>query len=134
MKTTDLSAILLLPLCGVAATISPAAAQKSNAPGVTATEIKIGQTMPYSGPASACGAVGRAEIAYFRMINEQGGINGRKINLISLDDAFSPPKTVEQTRRLIEKEGAAFILEASGQAISRCGGISTTSTSPKYLF
>jgi branched-chain amino acid transport system substrate-binding protein len=114
MKTTDLLAILLLSLCGVAMTISPAAAQKSNAPGVTATEIKIGQTMPYSGPASAWGTVGRAELAYFKMINEQGGINGRKINLISLDDAFSPPKTVEQTRRLIEKEGVSIIFGSLG--------------------
>jgi len=94
--------------------VSPALAQKKYAPGVTDTEIKIGQTMPYSGPASAWGAVGLAELAYFKMINEQGGINGRKINLISLDDAFSPPKTVEQTRRLVEEEGVAFIFGSLG--------------------
>jgi branched-chain amino acid transport system substrate-binding protein len=81
---------------------------------VTDTEIKIGQTMPYSGPASAWGTVGRAELAYFKMINDQGGINGRKIKLISLDDAFSPPKTVEQTRKLIEEEGVTIIFGSMG--------------------
>ena len=73
----------------------------ADAPGVTDTEIKIGQTMPYSGPVSAYGIIGRTEAAYFQMINEQGGVNGRKLNLISLDDAYSPPKTVEQIRRLV---------------------------------
>ena len=67
-------------------------------PGASDTEIKIGNTMPYSGPASAYGAIGKAEAAYFNMINEQGGINGRKINFISRDDGYSPPKTVEQVR------------------------------------
>jgi branched-chain amino acid transport system substrate-binding protein len=105
---------VLISLCIVAVTSSTVAAQKSNAPGVTDTEIKVGQTMPYSGLASAWGAVGRAELAYFKMINEQGGINGRKINLISLDDAFSPPKTVEQTRRLIEQEGVSIIFGSLG--------------------
>ena len=75
---------------------------RAETPGITETEIKIGQTMPYSGPASAYGVIGRAETAYFKMINEQGGVNGRKINLISLDDGYSPPKTVEQVRRLVE--------------------------------
>jgi branched-chain amino acid transport system substrate-binding protein len=74
-------------------------ARAENAPGVTDTEIKIGQTIPYSGPASAFGSIGRAEAAYFKMINDQGGVSGRKINFISLDDAYSPPKTVEQVRR-----------------------------------
>jgi branched-chain amino acid transport system substrate-binding protein len=91
-----------------------ATAEKKYGPGVTDTEIKVGQTMPYSGPASAWGTVGRAELAYFRMINDKGGINGRKINLISLDDAFSPPKTVEQTRRLVEQENVAFIFGSLG--------------------
>jgi branched-chain amino acid transport system substrate-binding protein len=85
-----------------------------NAPGVTDTEIKIGQTMPYSGPASAYGVIGKAEAAYFKMINEQGGINGRKINLLSLDDGYSPPKTVEQIRRLVEQEQVAFIFQSLG--------------------
>jgi branched-chain amino acid transport system substrate-binding protein len=108
------SAAVFLSICSALVTVSPVLAQKGNAPGVTATEIKIGQTMPYSGPASAWGAVGRAELAYFKMINEQGGINGRKINLISLDDAFSPPKAVEQTRRLIEQEGVSIIFGSLG--------------------
>jgi branched-chain amino acid transport system substrate-binding protein len=94
--------------------VSPALAQKKYGPGVTDAEIKIGQTMPYSGPASAWGTVGLAELAYFKMINEQGGVAGRKIKLISLDDAFSPPKTVEQTRRLVEQEGVALIFGSLG--------------------
>ncbi|MFZ2105262.1 MAG: ABC transporter substrate-binding protein [Roseiarcus sp.] len=89
-------------------------ARAENAPGVTDTEIKLGQTMPYSGPASAYGVIGRAEAAYFKAINDAGGINGRKINLISLDDGYSPPKTVEQTRYLIEHERVAFIFGSLG--------------------
>ena len=73
-------------------------------PEVSDTEIKIGNTMPYSGPASSYGAVGQSDAAYFAMINERGGINGRKINFISRDDGYSPPKTVEQVRRLIEQD------------------------------
>ena len=91
---------------------SPAYA--ANAPGVTDTEIKIGQTMPYSGPASAYATIGKVEEAYFKMINDNGGVNGRKINLISLDDGYNPPKTVEQTRRLVEQEGVAFIFGSLG--------------------
>jgi len=90
------------------------AARAENAPGVTDTEIKIGQTMPHSGPVSAYGVIGRTEAAYFKMINEQGGVNGRKINLISLDDAYSPPKTVEQVRRLVEQERVAFLFNTLG--------------------
>ena len=92
------------------------AARAENAPGVTDTEIKIGQTIPYSGPASAFGVIGRTEAAYFKMINDQGGINGRKINFISLDDAYSPPKTVEQVRRLVEQEHVAFLANTLGTA------------------
>ncbi|HWG79937.1 MAG TPA: ABC transporter substrate-binding protein [Stellaceae bacterium] len=92
----------------------PAAAQKKYAPGVTDTEIKIGQTMPYSGPASSYGTIGRAEAAYFAMINEKGGVNGRKINLISLDDGYSPPRTVEQVRKLVEQDGVAFTFNTLG--------------------
>jgi branched-chain amino acid transport system substrate-binding protein len=95
---------------------SASSARADNAPGVTDTEIKIGQTMPYSGPASAYGVIGRTEAAYFKMINEQGGINGRKINFISLDDAYSPPKTVEQVRRLVEDEKVAFTFQTLGTA------------------
>ncbi len=92
----------VLPL--VAALATPAAAQKKYDIGATDTEIKIGQTIPLSGPASAYGAIGKVQAAYIRMINEQGGINGRKINLIQYDDAYSPPKTVEQVRKLIESD------------------------------
>ena len=87
---------------------------RADTPGVTDQEIKIGQTMPYSGPASAYGVIGRTETAYFKMINEQGGVNGRKINLISLDDGYSPPKTVEQARRLVEQEQVAFLFNTLG--------------------
>jgi branched-chain amino acid transport system substrate-binding protein len=95
---------------------SAGSARADNTPGVTDTEIKIGQTMPYSGPASAYGVIGRTEAAYFKMINDQGGINGRKINFISLDDAYSPPKTVEQVRRLVEDEKVAFLFQTLGTA------------------
>src|SRR6202158_5973696 len=89
-------------------------ARADNAPGVTDAEIKIGQTMPYSGPASAYGVIGRADTAYFKMINEMGGVNGRKINLISLDDGYSPPKIVQQVRRLVEEEKVAFLFNTLG--------------------
>ena len=77
-------------------------------PGASDTEIKIGNTMPYSGPASAYGTIGKSEAAYFAMINDQGGINGRKINFISRDDGYSPPKTVEQVRKLVEQDQVLF--------------------------
>ena len=86
------------------------------APGVTDSEIKIGNTMPYSGPASGYAAIGRAETLYFRMLNEQGGINGRRINFITYDDAASPPKTVEQVRRLVEQDEVAFLFNMLGTA------------------
>ena len=92
----------------------PAAAEKKYSPGATDTEIKIGQTMPYSGPASAYGAFGKAEAAYFAMINDHGGVNGRRINLISLDDGYSPPKTVEQTRKLVEQDEVLLIFQSAG--------------------
>ncbi|MFC0283156.1 ABC transporter substrate-binding protein [Camelimonas abortus] len=88
----------------------------SGAPGVTDTEIRLGQTMPYSGPAAAWSAIGRTEAAYYRMINDQGGVNGRRINLISLDDAYSPPKTVEATRRLVEQDEVFAIVGSLGTA------------------
>jgi ABC-type branched-subunit amino acid transport system substrate-binding protein len=84
--------------------------------GVSDTEIKLGTTSPYSGPASSFGAYGVAQAAYFAMLNEQGGINGRKVNLISLDDAYSPPKTIEQTRRLVEADGVLAIAGPLGTA------------------
>jgi branched-chain amino acid transport system substrate-binding protein len=95
---------------------APAGAMSAEMRGVTATEIKIGQTMPYSGPVSAFGALGKGEVGYFRMINERGGVNGRKINLISLDDSYAPPKTVEQTRRLVESDEVALIFSSIGTA------------------
>jgi branched-chain amino acid transport system substrate-binding protein len=99
---------------GFAATA--ASAQKQYGPGVTDTEIKIGTTTPYSGPASAYAAGAVSATAYFAMINDQGGVNGRKINYISLDDAYSPPKTVEQIRRLIESEEVLFLVNPVGTA------------------
>ena len=83
-------------------------------PGVSDTEIKIGNTMPYSGPASAYGAIRKAETAYFNMINEQGGINGRKINFVTRDDGYSPPKTVEVVRKLVEEDQVLFIFNPLG--------------------
>src|SRR5271155_510743 len=83
-------------------------------PGASDSEIKIGNTMPYSGPASAYGAIGKAETAYFNMLNEQGGINGRKINYISRDDGYSPPKTVEQVRQLVEQDQVLLIFNPLG--------------------
>jgi branched-chain amino acid transport system substrate-binding protein len=94
----------------------PAVPMAAEMRGVTATEIKIGQTMPYSGPVSAFGALGKGEVGYFKMLNERGGINGRKINLISLDDSYAPPKTVEQTRRLVESDEVALIFSSIGTA------------------
>jgi branched-chain amino acid transport system substrate-binding protein len=93
---------------------TPAIAQTKQTPGVTGTELLIGQTMPYSGPASSYAPIGKVEVAYIDMINSQGGINGRKIKLLSLDDGYSPPKTVEQTRKLVEEEGVACIFQQLG--------------------
>ncbi|MFT0876703.1 ABC transporter substrate-binding protein [Rhodopseudomonas sp. G2_2311] len=92
------------------------AASAEDQPGITQTEIRIGQTMPYSGPVSAFGILGKGELAYFKMVNDRGGINGRKINLISLDDGYVPPKTVEQTRRLVESDEVSFIFSTMGTA------------------
>jgi ABC-type branched-subunit amino acid transport system substrate-binding protein len=89
-------------------------ARADNAPGVTDTEILFGQTMPYSGPASSYGTIGHAEAAYFKMINDQGGIDGRKLNFQSLDDGYVPPRTVELTRRLVEQDKVAFIFGPLG--------------------
>ena len=83
-------------------------------PGASDAEVKIGNTMPYSGPASAYGIIGKTEAAYFTMINEQGGINGRKINFISRDDGYSPPKTVEVVRRMVEEDQVLFLFSTLG--------------------
>ena len=98
----------------ISATSAAHAADKKYGPGVTDTEIKLGQTSPYSGPASAYSVIAKTQLAYFKMINDQGGINGRKVNLISIDDAYSPAKTVEQTRKLVEQEEVAAILNPLG--------------------
>jgi branched-chain amino acid transport system substrate-binding protein len=101
----------------VAAGWAPALSQqKAYGPGVSDTEIKIGQTMPYSGPVSAFAAFGKVQAAYFDMINQGGGIRGRKIKFLSLDDGFSPPKTVEMTRRLVENEQVLFVFGSAGTA------------------
>jgi len=98
----------------LAASQGSAFAQKKYDTGATDTEIKIGNIMPYSGPASALGVIGRTEVAYFRKINAEGGINGRKIRFISYDDASSPPKAVEQARKLVENEGVLLIFQSLG--------------------
>ena len=95
-------------------TTAATAAEKTYGTGVSDTEIKLGQTSPYSGPASAYSVIAKTQLAYFRMINDKGGVNGRKINMISLDDAYSPAKTVEQTRKLVEQEEVAVILNPLG--------------------
>jgi branched-chain amino acid transport system substrate-binding protein len=108
IKTTFAVAALGLALA------MPALAQKKYDPGASDTEIKIGNTIPYSGPASAYGTIGKVEAAYFKMINEQGGVNGRKIDYISLDDGYSPPKAVEMVRRLVEQDEVLFLLGTLG--------------------
>ena len=101
-------------LAVLAATSSGALAQKKYDIGATDTEIKIGNIMPYSGPASAYGVIGKTEEAYFRKINAEGGINGRKINFVSYDDGYSPPKTVEQARKLVESDEVLLIFNSLG--------------------
>ena len=109
-KTLALSGLI------AAAVAVPAAAQKKYDTGVSDTEIRIGNIMPYSGPASAYGIIGKTMSAYFRMINDSGGVNGRKINFISYDDAYSPPKTVEQARKLVESDEVFLIFASLGTA------------------
>jgi len=110
--TTMLSRLVLSVLVALVAFVVPATA--ADTPGVTATEIKIGHTNPYSGPASAYGTIGKVITAYFKKINDEGGINGRKINFISVDDSYSPPKTVEMVRRLVEQDQVAFVFNTLG--------------------
>ena len=105
---------------------SPALAQKKYDTGASDTEIKIGQTAPFSGPASAYATIAKAQAAYIKMINDQGGINGRKINLIQYDDAYSPPKTVEQVRKLVESDEVLLTFQMLGTpATPPCRNIST---------
>src|SRR4051794_17792154 len=115
------SNLALAALLSLAAWTSASAEQ----PGITETEIKFGNIMPYSGPASALSVTGKAFAGYFDLVNEKGGVNGRKLNMISLDDGFSPPKTVEATRRLVENDGVAFMFGTMGTAPS--------SATAKYL-
>jgi branched-chain amino acid transport system substrate-binding protein len=112
MKSSAMVALTAFTVLAAA----PANAQKKYDPGVSDSEIMIGQTMPFSGPASAYAAIGNAEAAYFRMINDQGGINGRKINLIAYDDSYNPAKTVEQTRKLVESDGVLLMFGSLGTA------------------
>ncbi|MCB1545309.1 MAG: ABC transporter substrate-binding protein [Methylobacteriaceae bacterium] len=111
MKSMKLALATVFASAGLA---TAAFAEKAYGPGVTDTEIKIGNIMPYSGPASAYGIIGKTQAAYFKMINDQGGINGRKINFISYDDAYSPPKTVEQARKLVESDNVLLIFSPLG--------------------
>ena len=103
----------------------PAFAQKKYDAGVTDSEIKLGHTAFYTGPASSYGTIGKAMAAYYRMVNDQGGVNGRKITFLSYDDAYSPPKTVEQTRRLVEQDGVL--------GISASLGTPTNAATQRYL-
>jgi ABC-type branched-subunit amino acid transport system substrate-binding protein len=98
----------------IALSVSSASAQKKYDPGASDTEIKVGQTVPFSGPASAYASIGKTQAAYFKMINDQGGINGRKINLIQYDDAYSPPKAVEQVRKLVESDEVLLTFQIIG--------------------
>jgi branched-chain amino acid transport system substrate-binding protein len=111
MKQTTMAGLSIFGLA-LAGGLALAAGQYG--PGVSDTEIKIGNTMPYSGPASAYGTIGKAEAAYFTMVNEQGGINGRKINFISRDDGYSLPKTVEAVRKLVEEDQVLLVFNPLG--------------------
>ena len=103
--------LTLTAALGLVVALAPAAAQT---PGVTATEIKVGNTNPYSGPASAYGTIGKALGAYFRKVNDEGGVNGRKINYITYDDSYSPPKAVEMIRKLVEQDEVALLFQTLG--------------------
>ena len=119
MQSTASTTRRQLVLGALGAAALPAFGQKNQAPGVTATEIKIGQTFAYSGPAGAYSSIAKSDQAYFKMVNEKGGIKGRKLNLISLDDGYSPPKALELTRRLVEVDEVAFIFGSLGTAINK---------------
>jgi branched-chain amino acid transport system substrate-binding protein len=109
MKAKFVTASMVLALAAF-----PAAAQKKYDPGASDTEIRIGNTNPYSGPASAYGTIGKTIAAYFTMVNEQGGINGRKVRFITYDDGYSPPKTVEMARKLVEQDQVLFLFQTLG--------------------
>ena len=106
--------LLAASLVALGLRLARALAQKKYDPGASDSEIKIGNTNPYSGPASAYGTIGKSIAAYFKMVNEQGGINGRKVNFISYDDGYSPPKTVEMARKLVEQDEVLFVFQTLG--------------------
>jgi branched-chain amino acid transport system substrate-binding protein len=106
--------LLILVSAAVAFAAPMAIAQKKYDLGASDTEIRIGQTMPYSGPASAYGTIGKVEAAYFKKVNDEGGVNGRKINFISLDDGYSPPKAVEMVRKLVEQDEVLLVFQTLG--------------------
>ena len=112
----DILNLAMATAIAVALSVSSAAAQKKYDAGATDTEIKVGQTVPFSGPASAYATVGKAQAAYIKMINDKGGVNGRKIDLIQYDDAYSPPKTVEQVRKLVEGDEVLLTFQIIGTA------------------
>ncbi len=110
----DVFGLMAASALTIALSVSSAYAQKKYDPGASDTEIKVGQTVPFSGPASAYATIGKAQAAYFKMINDEGGVNGRKINLIQYDDAYSPPKTVEQVRKLVEGDEVLLTFQIVG--------------------
>ena len=114
MTLTRRTLVIAASVAAVALAAAPAKAEKKYGPGVTDSEIKIGNINPYSGPASAYGAIGKAIGAYFDKVNAEGGVNGRRIKYISLDDGYSPPKAVEQARRLVEQEQVLLIFQSLG--------------------
>ena len=106
--------LMIAALLGASLAAGPASAEKKYGPGASDTEIKVGQTMPYSGPASAYGTIGKANSAYFDKVNAEGGVNGRKIKFLTLDDAYAPPRTVEQTRKLVEQDEVLLLFGTLG--------------------
>src|SRR5258705_2295195 len=114
MKRIPRRSILAAAPSALVLTAVPARAEKQYGPGVSDTEIKIGNTGPYSGPASSYGTIPKSMAASYKMVNDQGGVNGRTINFMSYDDAYTPPKTVEQVRRLVEEDGVLLIAGGLG--------------------
>src|SRR5438477_511790 len=116
-SSSQISRRLLLAsasVLGLALAVSPAMAQKKYDEGASDTEIKIGHTNPYSGNASAYGVIGKTIEAFFKKVNDDGGINGRKINFITYDDGYAPPKTVEMVRKLVEEDKVLFLFNTLG--------------------
>jgi branched-chain amino acid transport system substrate-binding protein len=118
MSRLSSTGVVFLAFAGLALSALPASAQAQYGPGTSPGEIKVGQTIAYSGPASAYGQLGKVEAAYFKWLNAKGGINGRKINFISLDDGYSPPKAVENARKLVESDQVALVFNALGTPLN----------------